>query len=103
MKPTNKPENPFFSSGPCSKRPGWSLNNLDQALLGRSHRSKAGKEKLAEAIDRTRDILKIPKGYRIGIVPASDTGAVEIAMWSLLGERGVDLPGLGEFWIGLDQ
>ena len=102
MKPTNKPENPFFSSGPCSKRPGWSLNNLDQALLGRSHRSKAGKQKLAEAIDRTRDILKIPEGYRIGIVPASDTGAVEIAMWSLLGERGVDLlawESFGSGWI----
>ena len=102
MKPTLKPENPLFSSGPCSKRPGWSLNNLDQALLGRSHRSKAGKQKLAEAIDRTRDILKIPEGYRIGIVPASDTGAVEIAMWSLLGERGVDLlawESFGSGWI----
>ena len=102
MKPTNKPENPFFSSGPCTKRPGWSLNNLEQALLGRSHRSKAGKQKLAEAIDRTRDILKIPEGYRIGIVPASDTGAVEIAMWSLLGERGVDLlawESFGSGWI----
>ena len=102
MKPTNKPENPFFSSGPCSKRPGWSLNNLDQALLGRSHRSKAGKQKLAEAIERTRDILKIPEGYRVGIVPASDTGAVEIAMWSLLGERGVDLlawESFGSGWI----
>ena len=102
MKPTNKPENPLFSSGPCSKRPGWSLNNLDQALLGRSHRSKAGKQKLAEAIDRTREILKIPEDYRIGIVPASDTGAVEIAMWSLLGERGVDLlawESFGSGWI----
>ncbi len=102
MKPTNKPENPFFSSGPCPKRPGWSLDQLDKALLGRSHRSKPGKQKLAEAIDRTRDVLQIPEDYRIGIVPASDTGAMEIAMWSLLGERGVDLlawESFGSGWI----
>ena len=102
MKPTNKPENPLFSSGPCPKRPGWSLDQLDQALLGRSHRSKPGKQKLAEAIDRTRDVLQIPDDYRIGIVPASDTGAMEIAMWSLLGERGVDLlawESFGSGWI----
>ncbi len=102
MKPTNKPENPLFSSGPCSKRPGWSLESLDQALLGRSHRSKPGKQKLGEAIDRTRDVLQIPDDYRIGIVPASDTGAMEIAMWSLLGERGVDLlawESFGSGWI----
>lgn len=102
MKPINKPENPLFSSGPCPKRPGWSLDQLDQALLGRSHRSKPGKQKLAEAIDRTRDVLQIPESYRIGIVPASDTGAMEIAMWSLLGERGVDLlawESFGSGWI----
>ena len=102
MKPTNKPENPLFSSGPCPKRPGWSLESLDQALLGRSHRSKPGKKKLGEAINRTRDVLQIPEDYRIGIVAASDTGAMEIAMWSMLGERGVDLlawESFGSGWI----
>ena len=102
MKPTNKPENPLFSSGPCPKRPGWSLDKLQSALLGRSHRSKPGKQKLGEAIDRTRDVLQIPENYRIGIVPASDTGAMEIAMWSMLGERDVDLlawESFGSGWI----
>lgn len=102
MKPAVKPENPLFSSGPCPKRPGWSLDSLEQALLGRSHRSKPGKQKLGEAIDRTRQILQIPDDYRIGIVPASDTGAMEMAMWSLLGERGVDLlawESFGSGWI----
>jgi phosphoserine aminotransferase len=93
MKPILKPANPCFSSGPCAKRPGWSLESLKDAVLtaGRSHRSKLGKEKLKELIERTRKILDIPGDYRIGIVPASDTGAVEMAMWSLLGERGIDV------------
>ncbi|KAF0210267.1 MAG: phosphoserine [Methylocystaceae bacterium] len=90
-KPNAKPANPSFSSGPCAKRPGWALANLAGAALGRSHRSKAGKEKLAQAIALTREILRVPADYRIGIVPASDTGAVEIALWSLLGPRGVDV------------
>ncbi|MGB5087224.1 MAG: phosphoserine transaminase [Methylocystis silviterrae] len=90
-KPAAKPANPCFSSGPCAKRPGWALANLAGAALGRSHRSKTGKEKLAQAIALTRETLRVPADYRIGIVPASDTGAVEIALWSLLGPRGVDV------------
>jgi phosphoserine aminotransferase len=89
-QPSLKPANPNFSSGPCAKRPGWSPAALSGALLGRSHRSAPGKAKLAAVIDRTRAILGIPADYRIGIVPASDTGAVEIALWHLLGARGVD-------------
>jgi phosphoserine aminotransferase len=91
MKPTVKPGNACFSSGPCAKRPGWSLESLVNAATGRSHRAKIGKEKLKETIDRTRQILGIPDDYRIGIVPGSDTGAVEMALWSLLGSRGVDV------------
>ncbi|MBL8831861.1 MAG: phosphoserine transaminase [Rhodospirillales bacterium] len=90
-KPTLRPNCANFSSGPCAKRPGWSLENLKDAALGRSHRSKLGKAKLLDVIERTRRVLGIPADYRIGIVPASDTGAVEMAMWSLLGPRGVDL------------
>jgi phosphoserine aminotransferase len=90
-KPTTRPNCANFSSGPCAKRPGWSLENLKDAALGRSHRSKLGKAKLVDVIERTRRVLGIPADYRIGIVPASDTGAVEMAMWSLLGSRGVDL------------
>ncbi|MEF3366597.1 phosphoserine transaminase [Methylocystis sp. 9N] len=90
-KPGAKPANPRFSSGPCAKRPGWSFDNLAGAALGRSHRSKAGKGKLAQAIALTREVLQVPQDYRIGIVPASDTGAVEMALWSLLGPRGVDV------------
>ena len=90
-KPGLRPANPNFSSGPCAKRPGWSVEVLNKAALGRSHRAKIGKAKLEQAIELTRDILQVPAGYRIGIVPASDTGAVEMALWSLLGERGVDM------------
>lgn len=91
MKPTQKPNNPCFSSGPCAKRPGWTLDALKDASLGRSHRAKIGKTKLAEVITRSKAILGIPSDYVLGIVPASDTGAIEMAMWSLLGARGVDV------------
>ena len=91
MKPSQTPKNPCFSSGPCAKRPGWSLDALKDAALGRSHRAKVGKNKLAEVIERSKKMLGIPAGYVLGIVPASDTGAVEMALWSLLGERGVDV------------
>ena len=100
--PGRKPENPNFSSGPCAKRPGWSLEGLIDAPLGRSHRAKIGKTKLKLAIDLTREVLQVPADYRIGIVPASDTGAVEMAMWSLLGARGVDMlawESFGEGWV----
>ena len=90
-KPTARPKVAHFSSGPCAKRPGWTPDNLKSALVGRSHRSKEGKARLQEVIDRHRKILGIPADYRIGIVPASDTGAVEMALWSLLGPRGVDV------------
>jgi phosphoserine aminotransferase len=102
MKPQLRPQNPCFSSGPCAKRPGWTVNVLENALLGRSHRAKPGKAKLKEVIDRTRTILEVPDDYRIGIVPASDTGAIEMALWSLLGQRGVDALGwesFGKGWI----
>ncbi|HEY4086235.1 MAG TPA: phosphoserine transaminase [Bryobacteraceae bacterium] len=91
MKPTQKPNNPCFSSGPCAKHPGWSLDGLRKAAVGRSHRAKIGKTKLAEVIDRSKKILGMPADYVLGIVPASDTGAVEMAMWSMLGQRGVDV------------
>jgi phosphoserine aminotransferase len=100
--PDMRPANPRFSSGPCAKRPGWAPENLDTSTLGRSHRSKPGKATLAEAIALTREILRVPDSYRIGIVPASDTGAVEMAMWSMLGERGVDMvawESFGSGWI----
>lgn len=99
-KPDTRPNNTHFSSGPCSKRPGWSLDALSDAPLGRSHRAKVGKTKLKQAIDLTREILNVPADYRIGIVPASDTGAVEMAMWSLLGERGVDMLSWESFGAG---
>jgi phosphoserine aminotransferase len=100
--PELRPANPNFSSGPCAKRPGWSLDALKAAPLGRSHRAKIGKSRLAEAIDLTREVLQVPADYRIGIVPASDTGAVEMALWSLLGERGVDMvawESFGDGWV----
>ena len=90
-KPGRRPGNPHFSSGPCSKRPGWSLDNLQGALLGRSHRAATSKARLKRVIDLTREVLEVPASHRIAIVPASDTGAVEMAMWSLLGPRGVDV------------
>jgi len=91
MKPSRTPKNPCFSSGPCAKRPGWSLDALKDAALGRSHRAKIGKSKLAGVIERSKKVLGIPDSYLLGIVPASDTGAVEMALWSMLGERGVDV------------
>ncbi len=102
-KPAARPEVPHFSSGPCAKRPGWTPQNLKDAALGRSHRAKIGKDKLKLAIELTREVLEVPKDYRIGIVPASDTGAVEMALWSLLGERKVTAiawESFGEGWIG---
>ena len=100
-KPASRPHVPHFSSGPCAKRPGWTPQNLKDAALGRSHRAKIGKEKLKRAIDLTREVLEVPADYRIGIVPASDTGAVEMALWSLLGARPVTTiswESFGEGW-----
>src|SRR3974390_1845269 len=102
IRPAVRPARPFFSSGPCAKRPGWTLEALSGALVGRSHRSKPGKAKLKEAIGRTRAVLGIPADYRSGIVPASDTGAVEMALWSLLGPKPVDVfawESFGEDWV----
>ncbi|PCI32749.1 MAG: phosphoserine transaminase [Alphaproteobacteria bacterium] len=100
MKPLQKPANPLFSSGPCAKRPGWTIKNLENAPLGRSHRAKIGKSRLKEAIDHTASILGLPEGYRVGIVPGSDTGAVEMALWSMLGARGVDMLAWESFGAG---
>jgi phosphoserine aminotransferase len=100
--PSVRPVVPHFSSGPCAKRPGWNPKNLSGAVLGRSHRSKPGKAKLKRAIDLTREVLQVPADYRIGIVPASDTGAVEMALWSLLGPRPVTMlawESFGEGWV----
>jgi phosphoserine aminotransferase len=102
VTPSMRPRVPHFSSGPCAKRPGWTLRALDGAFLGRSHRSKPGKVKLKRAIDLTREVLEVPADYRIGIVPASDTGAVEMALWSLLGPRPVTMlawESFGEGWV----
>src|SRR5512143_2080003 len=102
MKPNARPARPDFSSGPCAKRPGWTPEALKDAAVGRSHRSKLGKKKIVEAVDRTRSMLGIPADYRIAIVPASDTGAVEMALWSLLGARPVDMlawESFGEGWV----
>src|SRR2546423_11116402 len=100
--PAVRPACPHFSSGPCAKRPGWSLQALTDAVLGRSHRSKIGKAKLKRAIDLTRELLEVPADYRIGIAPASDTGAVEMALWSLLGPLPVTMlawESFGEGWV----
>jgi len=100
--PAMRPARPEFSSGPCAKRPGWTPQNLSNAVLGRSHRSKLGKARLKEAIDRTREVLEVPEDYLIGIVPGSDTGAMEMAMWSLLGGRPVQLlafESFGKDWV----
>ena len=102
MKPTRRPANPCFSSGPCAKRPGWSVDALSAALLGRSHRSGLGKARLVEVIERSRALLRMPLDWRLGVVAGSDTGAVEMALWSLLGARGVDLlcwENFGEGWV----
>ncbi len=102
VAPRVRPQNPNFSSGPCSKRPGWSLDALKDAALGRSHRSPLGRAKLKEAIDLTREVLEVPASHRIAIVPGSDTGAVEMAMWSLLGARGVEVlawESFGAIWV----
>ncbi len=101
-RPAVRPARPFFSSGPCAKRPGWTVDGLKDAFLGRSHRSKPGKGKLKEAIDRTHALLGVPENYRIGIVAGSDTGAVEMSLWSLLGPRPVDVlawESFGEDWV----
>ncbi len=102
LKPAVRPANAQFSSGPCAKFPGWNASLLDNALTGRSHRSGEGKVRLKRAIDLTREVLQVPADYKIGIVPASDTGAVEMAMWSLLGPRGLDIfawESFGEGWV----
>ncbi len=99
-EPGVRPNNPNFSSGPCAKRPGWTVEALSNAPVGRSHRAKIGKSKLAQAIELTREVLEVPADYRIGIVPASDTGAVEMALWSLLGARGVDMLAWESFGAG---
>jgi phosphoserine aminotransferase len=99
-KPARKPARPSFSSGPCSKPPGWSLDKIDTASLGRSHRSALGKARLQEAIERTHALLRLPSDYRLGIVPASDTGAMEMAIWSLLGTRPVTMLAWESFGAG---
>jgi phosphoserine aminotransferase len=101
--PPVRPAVPHFSSGPCAKRPGWNPQNLSNAILGRSHRSKPGKARLKRAIDLTREVLQVPADYCIGIVPASDTGAIEMALWSLLGPQPVTMlawESFGEGWVG---
>src|SRR5207237_4955070 len=102
-KPVTRPTVPHFSAGPCAKRPGWNPQNLKDAALGRSHRAKVGRAKLKLAIELTREVLEVPANYRIGIVPASDTGAVEMALWSMLGARPVTTiawESFGEGWVG---
>src|SRR6201999_1096642 len=102
VKPSVRPAVPHFSSGPCAKRPGWSLQNLSDAFLGRSHRAKGGKSKFKHGIELTREALEVPAAFLIGIVPASDTGAVEMAMWSMLGARPVTMlawESFGEGWV----
>lgn len=102
QRPTHKPANPCFSSGPCAKRPGWTVDALKGTPVGRSHRASLGVKKIMEVIEKSKAILGMPKDYVLAVVPASDTGAIEMAMWSLLGERGVDVMGwevFGKLWI----
>ena len=101
-KPNLKPNNPNFSSGPCAKRPGWKIENLVKANTGRSHRSTEAKSKLKYVIDKSKELLKLPDDYVVGIMPGSDTGALEAALWSLLGKRGVDIlawENFGKDWV----
>ena len=101
-EPNNKPTNPNFSSGPCAKRPGWKIENLKNANIGRSHRSGEAKSKLKYVIDKSKALLNLPSEYVVGIMPGSDTGALESALWSLLGERGVDIlawENFGKDWV----
>ena len=101
-QPQLKPNNPFFSSGPCKKRPGWKIDNLSTSVLGRSHRAKDAKSKLNLIIEKSKSILNLPKEYKVGIVAGSDTGAIEAAMWTMLGERKVEVLGWENFgydWI----
>jgi len=102
MKPTVRPARPYFSSGPCAKRPGWSLAALEKALIGRSHRSKPGKAAINEVVSRSRAILGVPPDWKVAIVPASDTGAMEMVMWTMLGARGIDMlawESFGQGWV----
>ena len=101
-RPNIRPTMPNFSSGPCPKRPGWDVSALHGALTGRSHRSRLGKEKIGQVLSKSRKILKLPVDYQIGITPASDTGAFELALWNLLGQRGVDVlawESFGKGWV----
>ena len=101
-KPAKRPANPHFSSGPCAKRPGWSLAALEKALIGRSHRSKPGKAAINEVVAKSRAILGVPTDWKVAIVPASDTGAMEMVMWTMLGARGVDMlawESFGQGWV----
>src|SRR5690606_18630520 len=101
-KPDVRPDNPNFSSGPCAKRPGWTVEALAGALVGRSHRAKPAKARIQRSIELTRELLEVPDDYLIGIVPASDTGAVEMVLWGMLGARGVDMlawESFGEGWV----
>ena len=103
MKPSLKPKSPNFSSGPCSKRPGWTVDSLSNALVGRSHRAKIAKERIDTVIKKSKEILQLPEDFVCGIVPASDTGAIEMALWSLLGAKGVDVlawESFGSTWVG---
>ena len=97
-KPTTKPNNPNFSSGPCAKRPGWNIQNLRTDTLGRSHRAKLPKQRLLEVINLSKEIMKLPDDYKVGIVAGSDTGAIEAAMWYLLGKTGCRNISVGKFW-----
>ncbi|MCK5089146.1 MAG: phosphoserine aminotransferase, partial [Hyphomicrobiaceae bacterium] len=106
MKPNPKPEqrpiNPNFSSGPCAKRPGWTLDVLNSALVGRAHRARESKQRLKLVLDKTHRILELPADYRVAIVPGSDTGAFEMALWTMLGARGVDVlswDAFGKLWV----